>query len=72
MKSNKVILYSNYKLGGFSDYIYERYLACLRGCVGLMRDRGMNVPVIPLQKDLPSVFRAIKNRLFGMMRTASI
>ncbi len=72
VKSNRVILYSNYKLGEVSDYIYERYLDCLRGCVGLMRDRGMNVPVIPLQNDLLSVFRAIKNRLFGMMRTASI
>lgn len=69
---NSVLLYSNYRLGEAGIRIYERYLACLRQCTGTMRARGMQIPSIPLRKDVMSLLRMLRSHLRGMVRTASI
>lgn len=65
ISSDRVLLYSGYRIGNAFEAIYQPYLACLLKIFALMRKLEIPIPSLPLRKDLYSRCLILKRRIFN-------
>jgi len=72
VRSDRVVLFSDYKIRWLCTSIYERYVDVLRKSIVEMRTRKMLIPTIPPKIESFQFLRTLKRQMRGTTRSVSI
>ncbi len=64
VSSTRALLYSGYRVGEASKEIYQTYLSCLNEKFSLLKEAGIQIPVLPLRTDFIGRCLALKRRVW--------